>query len=288
MSDHTPKAVGAAGAMDIVDAQLHLSLTLTEEKIIASMDALGIQGVVIDELWAINEKMQGTPCASFPDGSHRPLSPYAQAAACKHPARFSYLQRVERRDPGLAAHIAVLASSPGCRSLRLVLLHPAERQAFATGGYHELLSLAQSHRLAVCVLASEAGALLREIAPQYPELQFVLDHCGWPKTAQQWDDVLQLGQQPNVWLKWSHAQRPFFRGDNPQDALQREFLRAIAAFGVERILWASDVTHEESGASWAQLLSFVRDNPALSSSDKAWVLGRTARKLFRWDAAPCQ
>ncbi len=280
----TTETTAQTARMDIVDAQLHMSLTLTEDNIIASMDALGIQSVLIDELWAINDKMQGMPCVSFPDGSHRPLSPYAQAAAFKHPERFSYLQRVERRDPQLAAHMAVLASSPGCRAIRLVLLHPAERQVFTSGGYHELLSLAQSHGLPVCVLVSDAGLVLREIAPQYPDLQFVLDHCGWPKNPQHWEGVLQLAQQPNVGLKWSHAQKPFCRGDQPQEALQHAFLRAIDAFGVDRILWASDVTHEESGASWSQLLAFVRDNPALAQSDKAWLLGRTARKLFRWDA----
>ena len=130
---------GNPSALDIVDGQLHLSLELGEEKILASMDALGIRSVVLDEFWGVNDKMQGTPCISFPDGAHRPLSPYAQAAALRWPERVSFLQRVDRLDPNLAAHVAVLASNPGCRALRVVLLHPAERQAFATGGYAELI-----------------------------------------------------------------------------------------------------------------------------------------------------
>ena len=279
-----PSSSKLPGSIDIVDAQLHMTLSLTEEKILASMDALAIQSIVIDEFWGMNERMQGTPCISFPDGSHRPVSPYALAASIKHPERFSFLQRVERLDPHLSEHLAILASTPGCRALRLVLLHPVERHAFLQGGHDLLLSLAQQYKLPVCILGTEVGQLLRDVAPRYPDLPFILDHCGWPKSTQQWEDVLALAQFPNVWLKWSHAYKPFARGEQPQAALQQELLRALAAFGSERILWASDVTHEESGASWSQLLSFIIDNPALSRHDKEWILGKTARKVFRWDA----
>jgi predicted TIM-barrel fold metal-dependent hydrolase len=284
MSDNNKTAFQMTAALDIVDTQLHLSLDLTEDQIIASMDALGITSVIVDELWSVNEKMQGVPCVHFAEGVTRPLSPYAQAAALKHPERFSYIQRVDRRDPELAAHIAVLATTPECRALRLVLLHPAERQVFASGGYDTLLSLAQTYGLPVCVLAQDIGTLLANVAPRYPDLPFVLDHCGWPKSAEQWNDVLRLATHANTWLKWSHAFKPFFRGATPQQALDSEFLRAIEAFGANRIVWASDVTHEDTGASWSQLLSFVRDHSALSHDDKAWILGRTARQLFAWDA----
>jgi predicted TIM-barrel fold metal-dependent hydrolase len=274
--------------LDVVDTQLHLSLELTEEKILAAMDALGIRSVLIDELWAVNAQMQGIPCAVFANGVTRPLSPYAQAAAIKHPQRFAYIQRVERRDPDLAAHLATLASSPGCKALRLVLMHPLERQAFASGQYHELLVQAQRYDFPVCIFAQDVGALMAGAAANYPGVRFILDHCGWPKSAAQWDSVLQLAGHGNVYLKWSHAFRPFRRGDHPAEALQHEFMRAIEAFGADRIIWASDITHEETDASWAQLLGFVQDNPALSLQDKRAILGLTARRLFRWEAPAAQ
>ena len=274
--------------MDIIDAQLHLSLSPDADGIIAEMDALGIAGVVLDEVWGRNENDHALPCVEFADGAYRPLSPCAQTAALLHPDRFSFLQRITRRDPQLASLIPILASSPGCRSLRVVIGNRQERDAFATGAYDDLLGLAQTHRLPISVLSKDLGALLRDAVPKFPDLLFVIDHCGWGKTDQEWNDVLALARHANTCLKWSHASRAFGQSDNPGESVQRAFLQAIDAFGVERLLWASDATHEESAATWGQLLAFVRDNPALSQGEKEWVLGKTARGVFRWDAVTAQ
>lgn len=274
--------------MDIVDAQLHLSLTPDAGEIMAAMDALGIQSVVLDEVWGRNANDHATPCVEFADGAYRPLSPCAQAAALQHPERFSFLQRVTRRDPQLPCLIPILASSPGCRSLRVVIGSREERDAFAAGAYAELLGLAQASGLPISILSKDLGRLLPDAVRRFPDLQFVIDHCGWVRTEQQWTDVLELARHGNTCLKWSHAHRAFGttgQPGNPQDSIQREFLRAMDAFGAERILWASDATHEESATTWGELLSFVRDNPGLSAGDREWVLGKTARRVFRWDAA---
>lgn len=274
--------------MDMVDAQLHLSLTPDAGEIIAAMDALGIQSVVLDEVWGRNANDHATPCVEFADGAYRPLSPCAQAAALQHPHRFSFLQRVTRRDPQLSSLIPILASSPGCRSLRVVIGSREERDAFAAGAYAELFGLAQASGLPISVLSKDLGRLLADAVRRFPDLQFVIDHCGWVRTEQQWTDVLELARHGNTCLKWSHAHRAFGttgQPGNPQDSIQREFLRAMDAFGAERMLWASDATHEESAATWGELLSFVRDNPGLSAGDKEWVLGKTARRVFRWSEA---
>lgn len=266
--------------MDIVDAQLHLGLEPDADRLIATMEALGIASVVLDELWGRNANDHGIPCAEFADGAYRPLSLLAQAAALRHPGRFCFLQRVTRRDPQLRALVAVLATSPGCRSLRVVLGSRDERHQLAAGGYDELFTLAQDHGLPICLLSKDAGALLQGVIARFPGLQFVIDHCGWAQTDQQWRDVLQLADHPNACLKWCHATRAFGQDG---DRLQHEFLRAIGAFGADRLLWASDLGHEETGESWDQLLSFVQDNSGLSTGDKEWVLGKTARRVFRWD-----
>ena len=276
--------------MDIVDAQLHLSLSPGADEIIAAMDALGVASVVLDEVWGRNENDHATPCVEFGDGAYRPLSPCAQAASLRYPNRFSFLQRVTRRDPQLAALIPVLASSPGCRSLRIVLGSRDERDAFASGDYDTLLGLAQGHGLPISFLSKDTGDLLSGAVKRFPDLQFVIDHCGWGKTRQEWSRVLELAHHANTNLKWSHAHRAFGQTDmtvKPDENIQREFQRAIDAFGVERMLWASDATHEETGASWTELLSFVLHNPAISAGDKQWILAKTARQVFRWaEAAP--
>lgn len=274
-------------ALDIVDAQLHLALHPAAAEIEAQMAALGIQSVVLDEYWGRNANDLGIPCAEFANGGYRPLSPLALAATLQRPSRFSFLQRITRRDPKVLSLISVLATTPGCRALRLVLFDRGDQQAFIEGGCDDILRQAQSRGLPLCVLSRDAGSMLRRAASRYSELQLVVDHCGWPKSPQDWNAVLELARFPNVTLKWSHAWRAFARqGEAPADqALQTAFMQALGAFGVERVLWAADVTHDESGASWGELLAFVRDNPALAAADKAWILGRTSRRVFGWPPA---
>jgi len=284
-TDMTPAAAAASTPIDIVDAQVHLTLDMDERTILASMDALGITGVVADEFWHVTENLAGMPCAPLPGGLFRPLSPYAQAAALRHPDRFSYLQRIEPRDPELDAVMTLLGSAPGCRAVRLVLLGGAQRAAFGSGGYDHVLHAAQARALPVCVLGADMTTL-PAVASRFPDLPIVLDHCGWPRNAQHWEQILQAASLPTVALKWSHAFRAFGAAMNPAEATQREFLRALEDFGVRRVMWASDINHDESGASWSALLGFVRDNPALSAGDKSWVLARTARSVFGWPQPP--
>ena len=271
-------------SLDIVDAQIHLSPHMHLGEVLAAMDVLGIQGAVIDEFWGMNDQMQALPCAVLPGGGYRPLSPLAQAAALLHPQRFSYFQRVDRHDPELAAVFAMLGAAPGARAVRLEVREPAERKAMAEGGYAGLLELAQEYALPVCVHGRDTGAMLRAAVARHPQVRFVLDHCGWPRSAQQWNEVLALGANRNVWLKWSHAHRAFASGPYPFAGLHAELARAIDAFGIERVVWASDFTHERSGCTWSDLLHYCRDAAALSGGDREWLLGKGARTLFRWEA----
>lgn len=272
------------GELDIVDAQLHLSPSPGLDSVTTAMDALGIRSVLLDELWGRNEQDHVTPCIEFGGGAYRPLSPLAQAAALQDPNRFAWLQRITRRDPGLNSLIPQLASAPGCRALRLVIFEKDECVLFAGGGYDEVLSLAQEHGLALCLLARDVASLLQAVAPRFPRLQFVVDHCGWVRRQKHWDDVLALARLDNTWLKWSHFHRAFGDGEVNAQGVQGAFQQALGAFGAQRMLWAGDITHEETSATWAQLLTFVQLNPAASDADKEWLLGRTARAVFRWPA----
>ncbi|HSW19952.1 MAG TPA: amidohydrolase family protein, partial [Ramlibacter sp.] len=203
--------IAERGELDIVDAQLHLSPHPDLGAITTAMDALGIRSVMFDELWGRNAQGYSTPCMEFSGGAVRQHSPLAQAAALRDPARFAWLQRVTLRDPALAEWVALLAAC-GCRALRVVTFDKDECARFATGGYDELLSLAQEHQLPLCLLARDVATLIQAVAPRFPSLQFVVDHCGWVRKEQHWRDVLSLARLDKVWLKWSHFHRAFGDG----------------------------------------------------------------------------
>ena len=274
-------AAGSGAAFDVVDSQLHLTDSAGDiERILRSMDELGITGVVLDELWSV-DGLRTMPSEVVGVGIARPVSPLAHAASLVHPHRVSYVQRIHHRDPMLAELVGVLASSPTCRGVRVTVAGRRDRDEFRRGGFDELFHLVQARHLPVCVFGVDASGL-DDVARRFAGTQVIVDHCGWPRSPAEWENVLLLASHPNVVLKWAHAFRAFGEPPGSREARQREFLRAIDAFGPARIMWASDATADQGPESWPDLLGFVRDNPALSVDDKRSILGGTARRVFAW------
>lgn len=288
MSFSTFGIQGRAG-FDIVDAQFHLSHLLGPQEVIPVMDALGIESLLVDELWGRNDRDHPVPSVEFPNG-FRPVSPLGQAAAIRYPDRFSYLQRLNRHDPHLPAVVEVLASTTGCRAVRASMRDETEWAAYRAGEYDRMLGLVQESGLPIFVLGRNAGELLRDTPLKFPRLQVIVDHGGWVDPEgdipTQWGHLLRLADHPNVFLKWCHARHVFGRTADDTASLQSAFLQAIRAFGAERIMWASDTTHERTKESWSGLLEFVRANEGLSETDRQWVLGKTARAVLKWDRKP--
>lgn len=275
------------GEFDILDAQFHMSNVLSAREIVHVMDALGIRSLLLDELWGRDAKDHPVPSIDVPQG-FRPISPVAHAAAIEFPDRFSFLQRLNRFDPLLAPWVEILASTPSCRALRASMRTQVELDAFGDGAYEPILQLASQHRFPIFVMGRNAGRLLAEVPARHPDLTLIVDHCGWidPKADVQaeWQRVLALARYPNVMLKWCHARHVFQRPGDPKSAMKDAFAQALEAFGPQRILWASDTTHEQSTAAWSELLEFVRSGVDLSHDERAWVLGGAARRVLDW---PC-
>jgi predicted dinucleotide-binding enzyme/predicted TIM-barrel fold metal-dependent hydrolase len=270
------------GSWDIVDTQFHLGPQHDAKASLAAMDALGIRSALVDELWGFDAQGQPQPSAALEGGIYRSLSPLTMAASLQYPSRFSFIQRIELGDPHLLSRIRLLAQTPGCRCLRINLFSDNDRKSLADGKWDDVFALAQQLEMPVAVMSEQAGTLLAPIARRFIDLALIVDHCGWVRTPQQWEDVLKLGRLPNVYLKWSHAHRAFRRFNNPEQARHQALVNAVEAFGASRVMWAGDVSFEESNATWSELLSFVRDHSGLSEDDRAWVLGGTARKVHQW------
>jgi predicted TIM-barrel fold metal-dependent hydrolase len=119
---------------------------------------------------------------------------------------------------------------------------------------------------------------------------------GLPDSVQYWstlagapleesfEKVLRMAECRNVALKWAHAPSRLDAAGYP-NAAARPFLRkAISAFGAERIMWASDVTVNPTGETWAELLYAMKDNPDLSTDERENLLGGSARRWLEWPA----
>jgi predicted TIM-barrel fold metal-dependent hydrolase len=275
--------------MDIVDTQVHFNQIGLLEAGLAAMAAVGVQSLLFDDFSGkYDEKNRPLPGYELPNGVFRPVCPEAENAATRHPDRFGILRRVDYRDPDLESIVKLMAAAPYVSALRVLALDEPQREAMDKGEFENLFEIASRYDLPAVVLVPGHAGLLKPYAEKFPDLRLVIDHCGAPQQrhvpAEALDPVLRLAHYRNVILKWSHA--PFFFADTPYpfpDAIAL-LQRALGAFGPDRIMWGSDFTVTAEFASWAEKLFYVRDAAALSSSDKEWILGRTARHVLRWSA----
>ncbi len=284
--------------MEIVDSQIHFGPGGIAETI-AAMDALGISAVLADEFWGLDN---WGPGYTLPNGAYRVTSPTAELAAWMHPTRFAHVLRVDRLDPEVESVVRMAKDAPHCRAIRMLpALTATELEAFAAGAYDPIFALAERIGLPVFLFIAGHVELMPRYLERFPGLRFVVDHCGMPmednisfldaatpdqkqaeRDAGYFDEVLRLAAWPNVALKWSHAQGMFGIRDYPSEGLRPILRRAIAAFGANRIMWASDHGGNQTGETWGELVHYIRDNPDLSAEEKRWIMGGTVRAVLDW------
>lgn len=300
--------------MEIVDAQLHpnrvgpaWSSSTPDELvnvIVGAMDAVGVDAVVLDEWSGWTEAGAPMPSVDVGGGVRRVLYTVSEAAVRRYPDRFAYYARIDPRDPDLERLMTEIRRTPGCVGLRWFPRggvggvfrgsdEPEERAL-----RHRYFAAAEEHRLAVAVVAPDDAERVAYFARAHPDLQFVLDHCGItsPRTDElamdrfdRLEPVLRLAEMPNVAIKWCHALR-MSAADFPYADVLVQLDRFIRAFGRERMMWAGDYTQASDPAfavrrfSWGQSL-YAMQSGAIDPVDLEWVLGRTARRILRWDRA---
>jgi len=139
----------------------------------------------------------------------------------------------------------------------------------------------------MCCLANpDALPALHKMCQAFPETQVVIDHfarIGMTGTIQETDleNLLRLAEFPNVCVKTS-AFYALGKKAPPYDDLGPMIRRLHDVYGARRLMWASDCPYQvEKGHTYAASISLIRDHlDFLSAEDKAWMLRKTAEKVF--------
>jgi L-fuconolactonase len=152
------------------------------------------------------------------------------------------------------------------------------------------LSAAARHALPVNLLCwgrlEQAGSM----AARNPDTTLVIDHLGLqqpfepPAPAEPFADLpklLALAAHDNIVVKISGActlsHRPF-----PYDDLWDPLARIFDAFGLDRCMWGTDWTRAVALLTYEQGVEAFRVTDRLSDTDRAVLMGETARRVYRW------
>ena len=289
--------------MEILDSQVHVDRVIRGgegasadamiDATVAAMDAVGVDTVLIAEIGSAG----------------RPAYAVSRRAVQRHPERFGYLVGLEHTDPDLDRRMAEVRTTPGCLCLRLIPWpQNGDLERMRAGEFEPLFAAAERHGVPIFVGMPGQAPLIEPYLRRFPRLPIILDHCGVgvavppggevppmlaPFVTTTLDERLEeldhittvLARYPNLAIKWCHATSRLSAEPYPHRDTVGHLRGVIAAFGAERVLWASDWTESQAGHTWARSLHYLLDSDELADGEKAWVLGRSAREVLGWRQA---
>ena len=264
--------------MEIVDAQVHANQRGIDESI-AIMDAVGVNAAVIDIWPPVRRKLPG--------GVIRFEYQFAEEAVARFPGRFAYVARFDPNDPEIDDLMAQVRKMPGRLCTRIA--SGFDLKILREGGHERILAAAGKHGIPVMIYPGGEYPALTNYVRKFDSVQFIIDHVGMGVERAALPNQLEttIGQlltyskYPNVAVKWGHAPR-LSREPFPYRDLITQLGRVIDAFGVKRLMWASDYTVTVDHHTCAESLFCLRCADQLSASDKEWLLAKTAREVLAW------
>jgi len=282
--------------IEILDAQVHEPATP------ATLSTLPADHLATVKVELLREAMDatGVDAALVVAGD-----PFIDACVDLYPERFAgvvtFVEPGEQDEAAIdiaAARPTILAARALVADFRDASLKPS----FEGGGFDRIFQAAARIGLPMFVSTHGHAAAVAPIAERHPELPLIVDHLGLsqspvsPPRDDPWDalpGLLALARYPNVYVKLcglpvlTHADYPF------EDTWP--FLDAVIdAFGVERLMWASDytrlrmakVTKAWLGRERGRLYSESRDSllrtDLLDPVAKTAIMGGTLRRVLDW------
>lgn len=282
-------------SIEIIDAQIHdpfPGIPLTEEQkpqqtlMAVEMAREALDATGIDMALAVTSE-------PFIDLAHR-----------RYPGRFPGVSTIWHTLPDLAAEVRRIRAHPAMVAGRALVgnfLDATMRPEFEQGVFDPLYAAAEEVGLPIFNSTHGGCARMARIAERHPKLQLIIDHIGVaqhpvsPPETMSWrsfPDLLELARYPNVAVKLCGA--PLLSEQSyPFDDVWPYLERLFAAFGFDRVMWASDYTRlrladlprgqrpRRRGLSYVDCLDFLRRADQLSLEQKRLLLGGTARRLLK-------
>jgi predicted TIM-barrel fold metal-dependent hydrolase len=211
---------------------------------------------------------------------------YLAAVLKRFPGTFQGVCRVDPLDPAAPDTLSRLTAQ-GFRGVRLSPAGNATGDWFRGPLMPPLWKRCQDLKVPMTVLAPIARmpevALLLE---KLPDLTVVIDHmadCPIDQPAEL-EKLIALKRYPKVFVKishtWSISKQPY-----PWLDAQEYVKRLYAAFGPQRLMWATDWPIVENVSTYERALGVVRDEMKfLNAEDKNWIMNKTIERVWPFGA----
>jgi predicted TIM-barrel fold metal-dependent hydrolase len=206
----------------------------------------------------------------------------------------SYMLDTIARFPGVFRGVAIVDSNAPDAGARMRALRERGVRGFRIGGAEleaagmpAMWACAAEEGLAICPLINpDALPALGRLCARFPDTAVVIDHfarIGADGQIRE-EDVARLcalARYPKTCVKLS-AFYALGRKQYPYTDLLPLVRRLLDAYGPRRLMWATDSPFQlQPGHTYLGSLELIRDRlDGISAEDRAWLLGRTAERVF--------
>lgn len=211
---------------------------------------------------------------------------YVLDSVADHTDRFVGVYSVDMRAHDVTAQIEQLAASPGIGGLRIFTTGSTlDGQAYSVDdpATYDAWECAQSLGLPVCIQVT-AGAIpdVVKLLERFPQVPIILDHMAKPSLADgpPYSDashVFALADYPRLVIKVTP--RVIALASQGAASPDTFFPALVERFGADRLMWGSNYPNNE-GTLAELTTSALRELAVLDNDDLAWVMGRTAQRVY--------
>ena len=265
---NTPEDPWEAGA------QAHLPDPMPAERMLKLMDEAGIDRAIV------------SPANVAPNRSPA----CGQAAAAKYPKRFRVMAWFVPTLPEQYKLLPRWLAQPSVCSLRVSMNEPEHKKLFADGALDPVWQACVDQDIPVAIWTRDGPALMEPVLQKYPNLAFIVDHFAWAvpgdKREAKVQSMINFARYRNVTVKVSSL--PLVSGSPAPEYedLHPLIKRVHAAYGAERLMWASDQTQTmgKSRGTYAENADIIRNYAAayLPAADVRVMMHDTATRVFKW------
>jgi predicted TIM-barrel fold metal-dependent hydrolase len=207
---------------------------------------------------------------------------YVTDCLSRFPGRFGAVALLDFRAPDVAKTVADLRTR-GFRGVRLYLYHEDDLSWVGPEIDPAMAAIGDRNMIVTVFGPWQAMERVVGLARRYPTVRFVIDHLGHPDVgrAETWLAVLRLADLPLMHIKVSDL--PHLSRQEYPYADAFPFVEAVhAAFGAQRMMWASNFPHIMRQTGYDRALRLVAAAlPDVSEADRSWMMGGTASALWQ-------
>jgi predicted TIM-barrel fold metal-dependent hydrolase len=243
-------------------------------QLVGMMNAVGVDGALLT-----------SPTVYGADHS------YAFATAAAFPGRFGVVAPLYPTTKDVESRVHHFRDEPYAVGIRVIALSEWDREPPLTSdGYEVIFGAAEEAGVPVFVTGPGRMGELSEIARRHPDLRIVIDHLGINASdpnvppLSQLPELLGLATFDNVHVKCvaapKHSAEPY-----PFVDLRAYVTELLEGYGIERVMWGTDITQNVNVHTYAEAVDWVRRGDWLSEAEKELLLGGNIRRLL-WPSVP--